>query len=133
MAHFISSIRGNKGEASRLGSKDSGIKASACGWNCGMEISGRHNRNEEDVFNVFADHGSNGGGNYTWLAQASNGPDGYQMKVNPDLPKEIPEKDYKELVSKITKMIMKLGPLDSIGAVVEDILLELNYICDKEE
>lgn len=32
MAHFFGSIEGNRGKATRLGSRDSGMSATAAGW-----------------------------------------------------------------------------------------------------
>jgi hypothetical protein len=32
MAHFYGTIKGQRGEASRLGSKSSGLEVSACSW-----------------------------------------------------------------------------------------------------
>ena len=38
MAHFIGTLQGNRGAASRLGSKDSGIEATGQGWSLGADV-----------------------------------------------------------------------------------------------
>ena len=43
MAHFIGFVKGNRGEASRLGSKDSGMYATDQGWNIGASVYVRFN------------------------------------------------------------------------------------------
>lgn len=131
MAHFISFIKGCRGEASRLGSKDSGIRASARGWNCGMRISGRHQSGlNRDAFTCYADHGSSGGGQDVWVAGVVDGPDGWEINVNSDLPKIIPHDEFIKLRDELVG-IMRSGK--SKGEIAEDILLQLNYIKEAEE
>jgi hypothetical protein len=125
MAHFISFIRGNRGEASRLGSKDSGIKASAQGWDCGISVNGRCDRNDHNRFAAFATTGSNGGGSSTWLGSCGKDSDGYKISVNPELPKVVPNKDYMELVDKLVGIMKKEMPPEEIAVAI---LIELNYI-----
>lgn len=69
MAHFIGGIQGNRGAASRLGSKGSGIEAYAQGWHSGVHVYGHYNEREErDEFRVYANHGSySGSGNLVAL------------------------------------------------------------------
>lgn len=62
MAHFRASIKGQRGEASRLGSKKTGIQATINGWNNGIRVVGEHDENTgEDRFTVYFTGGSNGG------------------------------------------------------------------------
>ena len=42
MAHFRAVIEGNRGPASRLGSKDSGISTSVNGWGIGVDVYAYH-------------------------------------------------------------------------------------------
>jgi hypothetical protein len=42
MAHFYGTVRGNRGEASRTGSKASGMRVSANGWDIGATIELSH-------------------------------------------------------------------------------------------
>ena len=39
MAHFYASIQGNRGEATRMGTKSSGIDGHIRGWNVGARVS----------------------------------------------------------------------------------------------
>lgn len=61
MARFLAAIAGQRGEATRLGSPSSGIRAQAQGWNVGVSIYGDVDENGSDVFHVYATSGSNGG------------------------------------------------------------------------
>lgn len=58
MARFRATIKGQRGEASRLGSAKSGLSARINGWNAGLRIEAE-NRNDADVFTVYATGGSN--------------------------------------------------------------------------
>jgi hypothetical protein len=129
MAHFISYIKGCRGEASRLGSKDSGIRASAQGWNCGISVQGRMDRMEHDRFSAFANTGSNGNGNSTWLGSCTKDEEGYKVQGNPDLPKLIPTKDYKKLVDTLVGIMNKGMPIHEAAVAI---LIELNYKEDED-
>lgn len=61
MARFRAEIGGNRGECSRLGSKQSGIVAKVNGWHKGIIVVGKVNADGEDVFTVWETGGSNGG------------------------------------------------------------------------
>jgi hypothetical protein len=63
MARFRATIKGQRGEASRLGSVKSGIRASVDGWNVGVIVAGRANYRTagDDCFDVYTTAGSNGG------------------------------------------------------------------------
>ena len=39
MGHFYASIQGNRGEATRMGSKSSGIEGHVRGWNVGCRVT----------------------------------------------------------------------------------------------
>lgn len=60
MAQFRAIIRGQRGEASRLGSKNSGLHASINGWDGGVRVVASH-RDGHDHFEIYATSGSNGG------------------------------------------------------------------------
>lgn len=63
MAHFIGFINGSRGEASRLGTKNSGIEARAQGWNIGGRVAVRHNATTgKDEVTLEVTTGSNGSG-----------------------------------------------------------------------
>ena len=59
MARFYASIQGNRGEATRMGTKTSGIGGHIRGWNVGARIEIRHVAGK-DVVQVYRTGGSNG-------------------------------------------------------------------------
>lgn len=62
MAHFYGSMQGARGEATRCGTKASGISAHIRGWNVGVRVSCYVDGNGRDVIEVRRTAGSNGGG-----------------------------------------------------------------------
>lgn len=72
MAQFMAIIRGQRGEATRLGSKKSGIAASINGWHNGIKVDGKHDeKTGEDVFVVSITGGSRGAIPETVVIRAS--------------------------------------------------------------
>lgn len=59
MAQFRGVLRGQRGEASRLGTKSSGLTAHINGWNCGVDVELEH-LNDQDQVIVYLTGGSNG-------------------------------------------------------------------------
>lgn len=57
MAQFRAVIQGQRGHASRLGSKNSGISASVNGWTAGVDVVAVHVAGK-DVFRVYRTGGS---------------------------------------------------------------------------
>ncbi len=63
MAQFRGTIRGGRGEASRLGHKSSGLLLQANGWDIGAEVNLRWNEQEQrDELCISLTHRSNGNG-----------------------------------------------------------------------
>lgn len=63
MSHFYADIQGNRGEATRCGSKDSGIQGHIRGWNVGaFVVCGYDKQTDSDVVIVYATKGSSGYG-----------------------------------------------------------------------
>ena len=60
MARFLAAVQGGRGEATRLGSPSSGIRAQAQGWNVGVKVYGHVNGDDADVFSVYMTGGSHG-------------------------------------------------------------------------
>ena len=58
MSHFYASIQGNKGEATRQGSANSGITGHIRGWHVGIKVNCYVNDNGEDVCQVSLTSGS---------------------------------------------------------------------------
>lgn len=59
MARFRATIKGQRGEASRLGGTTSGIRADVNAWNVGIRVAGGSNDRDEDEFTVYLTGGSN--------------------------------------------------------------------------
>lgn len=59
MAHFYGSVQGNRGAASRTGSKASGLEALATGWGVGVKVFVSEGP-DGDTVRVFRTNGSNG-------------------------------------------------------------------------
>lgn len=57
MSQFYASIEGNKGEATRMGTKESGIAGHIRGWNIGCYVSIEHVEGKDKV-TVFKTGGS---------------------------------------------------------------------------
>ncbi len=57
MAHFYSTIQGNRGEASRLGSAKSGMIVNCSGWNSEIKINASV-IDGKDQFKVYKTSGS---------------------------------------------------------------------------
>lgn len=62
MANFRATIKGTRGQASRLGSKNSGIKAHVNGWDVGIDVCASVNTDGQDEFRVYLTGGSNDAG-----------------------------------------------------------------------
>jgi hypothetical protein len=60
MAHYRAVIHGSRGEASRLGTKKSGIKAIVNAWDIGVTVEARY-ENGANIFRVYKTGGSNNG------------------------------------------------------------------------
>lgn len=60
MARFYAEIQGNKGSASRLGSKSSGMDAYVNGWDIGVHIRAYVKTDERDAIFITPNGGSNG-------------------------------------------------------------------------
>lgn len=71
MAQFLGSVQGQRGEATRLGSKVSGLEVRANGWNSGVRVAARHT-GDQDVFYIYATAGSNGHRGDTLVATVDN-------------------------------------------------------------
>lgn len=68
MAQFRGTVSGQRGEASRLGSKNSGLVVTANGWNAGVTVDVSH-IDGEDVFIVYRTGGSGGSGGKEIIAR----------------------------------------------------------------
>lgn len=60
MAQFRGTIQGQRGMASRLGSKNSGLEVSCDGWNSGVTVSAYIGKDGKDHFTISLTGGSGG-------------------------------------------------------------------------
>ena len=60
MSHFYSSIQGSRGEATRCGTKSSGMIGHIRGWNLGCEVYMYVDEDGKDRCQVYLTSGSNG-------------------------------------------------------------------------
>lgn len=61
MAQYIGYVQGQRGDASRLGTKNSGLSVKGSAWNVGGRVQLWYdNDNERDVCSLFLTSGSNG-------------------------------------------------------------------------
>lgn len=61
MAHFYGSMQGNRGEATRCGSKESGIEAHIRGWVIGVRVFCSYDEKlRKDVITIYKTSGSSG-------------------------------------------------------------------------
>ena len=73
MSQFYGSIKGNRGEATRCGSKASGIVGHIRGWDQGVKVIGHVDENGAEVFEVIVSGGSNGGSSDQNIGHVING------------------------------------------------------------
>lgn len=63
MAHFYGDIQGNRGQATRMGTKSSGIDGHIRGWNIGAKVYCQYNeKTGKDEVTVYITGGSNRSG-----------------------------------------------------------------------
>ena len=59
MAHFYGTVQGNRGEATRTGSKNSGMYAEAKGWDLGGAVTTKYNPDlSTDVVSFYTTRGN---------------------------------------------------------------------------
>lgn len=68
MAHFYANIKGNRGEATRMGTAKSGLQGHLRGWEIGVKVFCRVNSQGEDEIQVYSTSGSNGGAGDRYIA-----------------------------------------------------------------
>ena len=63
MAQFYASIQGNRGQATRMGTKNSGIDGHIRGWHIGARVTVNHDeKTGKDIVRVYKTLGSSGFG-----------------------------------------------------------------------
>ena len=71
MSRFYASIQGSRGEATRMGTKNSGIRGHVRGWSVGATVDGSADMGA-DVITIHGTAGSNGGESPGYLVQLSD-------------------------------------------------------------
>ncbi len=82
MSHFYSTIQGNRGEATRCGTKDSGIMASARSWSGSITVYLDVDDQGDDCYRICVGEGSVIGGRCLWAGKLRN-------LLNPNLTQSI--------------------------------------------
>ena len=76
MAHFYGSMKGSRGETTRMGTTNSGMTAHVRGWNLGVRVYLTHNgMTGKDEVSVYRTSGSGQRGSDTLLAHYVQGDD----------------------------------------------------------
>ena len=71
MAHFRGTVKGGRGEASRLGHKTTGLTTTCNSWNLGIKVDVMH-VNGQDIFEVYKTGGSRKASNPELIATITN-------------------------------------------------------------
>lgn len=69
MARFYATIKGNRGEASRMGTKDSGMQGHIRGWNLGARVIMSVDEDGKDICTVTLTSGSGYSGKVKHLGE----------------------------------------------------------------
>jgi hypothetical protein len=113
MAHFYGEIQGNRGEATRMGTKDSGFRGHIRGWHVGGSINCYYNESKDrDEVSIYATKGSNGYGS-EHLADVIELDSGSKIIVNHKLPKLLHACDYVQMKEDISALIFDYEPDDN--------------------
>lgn len=113
MAHFYGEIQGNRGEATRMGTKDSGFRGHIRGWHVGGSINCHYNESKDrDEISIYATKGSNGYGS-EHLADVIELDSGSKIIVNHKLPKLLHAYDYVQMKEDISALIFDYEPDDN--------------------
>ena len=67
MAQYYADIQGNRGQATRMGTKNSGMTGHVRGWNVGCRVQIDH-VDGKDLVRVYKTHGSSGSGSDVLIA-----------------------------------------------------------------
>lgn len=113
MAHFYGEIQGNRGEATRMGTQDSGFRGHIRGWHVGGSINCHYNESKDrDEISIYATKGSNGYGS-EHLADVIELDSGSKIIVNHKLPKLLHAYDYVQMKEDISALIFDYEPDDN--------------------
>lgn len=135
MAHFYGEIQGNRGEATRMGTKDSGFRSHIRGWHVGASVNCNHNNSKDrDQVSIYATTGSSGGMR-EHLADVIEKDSGIEIQLNSRLDKHLNEYDYVQMKENISALIFDYDDEgnyvrpheEQCNALAEIIMEKLNY------
>jgi len=70
VSHFYADIQGNRGKATRGGSKESGIQGHIRGWSVGVRVYVKYDKeSDRDIVTVYKTSGSNGNSSSELIAK----------------------------------------------------------------
>jgi hypothetical protein len=135
MAHFYGEIQGNRGEATRLGTKDSGFRGHIRGWNVGGSVNCNYNESKDkDEVSIYATGGSGYGGS-EHLADVIELDSGKRIIINSRLDKYLNTEDFVQMKEDISALIFDYSDdehfvrphEENCNAIAELIMGKLNY------
>ena len=143
MAHFYGEIQGNRGEATRMGTKDSGFRGHIRGWHVGGSVNCHYNESKDrDQVSIYATGGSNGGRSehLADVIELDNGKN--KIIVNHQLIKYLHVIDFVQMKEDISALIFDYETetelIDGLheedcNAIAELIIQKLGFELDQEE
>ena len=74
MGQFRGTVTGGKGEARRIGHKNTGLRTTCQGWESGVSVVGRYDKElNKDVFFIYATGGSGTGAGDGYIGKVIDG------------------------------------------------------------
>ncbi len=105
MAQFYGEIQGNRGEATRMGTKDSGFRGHIRGWHVGGSVNCNYNESKDrDEVSIYATGGSGGYGS-DHLADVIELDSVKRIVINDRLDKYLHTMDYVQMKENISALI----------------------------
>jgi hypothetical protein len=145
MGHFYGEIQGNRGEATRMGTKDSGFRGHIRGWHVGGSVNCHYNSSEDrDQVSIYATGGSSGYGS-DHLADVIETNSGKKIIINHKLTKYLHACDYVQMKEDISALIFDYEPEandmiesnrpheEDCNHIAELIMKKLGYELDSED
>jgi len=138
MAHFYGEIKGNRGEATRMGTKDSGFRGHIRGWSIGGSVNCHYNNSKDrDEICIAVTNGSNGYSSNIHLASVIENDNKPKIYLNWNLDKIVSEEDYIQLKEDISALIFDgcsgedRPHEETCNLIAEGILDQLNFKLDE--
>ena len=69
MSHFYGTLQGSRGEATRCGTKNSGVQTVAAGWGGAVQVNVEVNQDGDDYYTVWLIPWQNSGGRMQLIAE----------------------------------------------------------------